>query len=145
MRLLPDSAPTDDPISDVLARFAGLADRIDARRSELAAILQRIESHETIEDEFFKSTDALRNANIEAPYLGRRVSTAASFLPLNLPLYSLVIFGVIPSAVAERLAVRAPTHLGGILAELATVIGLSDLFPRLHVSDASRDVFVRDH
>jgi acyl-CoA reductase-like NAD-dependent aldehyde dehydrogenase len=144
-RLLPDSLQTVDPVSDVLSRFAALADRIDARRGELAAILQRIESHETIEDEFFKSTDALRNANIEAPYFGRQVGTAASFLPLNLPLYSLVIFGVIPSAVAERMAVRAPTHLGRILAELDVVLQLGELFPRVHVSEASREVFVRDH
>jgi len=133
------------PTQSQLERFARLATCIDENRDRLIAILQRSESHETIEDELFKSTDALRNAHIEAEYFDRKVGTAASFLPLNLPLYSLVIFGVIPSAVAGEMFVRAPARLASVLTELAAALDLATSFPEVRVSAADRDTFVRNH
>lgn len=129
----------------LLTRFAELADLIESKRDEIRAVLSRIESRETIEDEIFKSTDALRNAHIEAPHFGRVIGRAASFLPLNLPLYSLVIFGVIPSAVTRLIAVRAPTRLRGVLPELAQILELDVRFPSVLTTDEARDEFVRHH
>lgn len=127
-----------------LDAFALLADRIEARRSELASVLRRIESYETIEDEFFKSIDALRNAHLEVAHYGRRLHRGASFLPLNLPLYSMILFGVLPSAVVDRIAVRAPARLAGVVGELARILDLAEAFPAVEVSSATREAFVRD-
>jgi aldehyde dehydrogenase (NAD+) len=128
-----------------LERFAELAGRIERARGDLTALLRNIESQETIDDELFKSIDALRNADIEAPYFGRKLATGASFLPLNLPLYSLVLFGVLPTAVVERLSVRAPARLGDVVGRIGVVLGIPEAFPGLRISSASREEFVRDH
>jgi acyl-CoA reductase-like NAD-dependent aldehyde dehydrogenase len=129
----------------MLAEFARLADIIEARVDALTELLCEVESYETIENEIWKSMDALRNAHLEVQWFDRRMERAAAFLPLNLPLYSLILFGVIPSAVSRCLHVRAPARLADIMSRVCKILDLGEVFPSVVVSTASREAFVAAH
>ena len=126
-------------ISDKLLQ---LADIIESKADHIHSILNKIESYETRMDEIEKSIDALRNHQTEKELGNKSVHSMSSFLPLNLPLYSLVIFGVIPASLSDNMYVRGPSLLTDKIQELSKLLELEQLFPDLVVSDASKEEFI---
>lgn len=85
-----------------------LADHIDAKREDFHDILVPYQTYEVVEHEIKSAISSLRN--IEVEYKGfeqpRDKVTASCFLPVNMPLYSLILYAVLPSYYFETLYVR---------------------------------------
>ena len=95
-------------LSDV-AVAAGFAAHLETHRDEILEVLTQHESHETAVDEIERSVHALRGLHREMHNLRiAHVGDVAAFLPINLPLYSLVLFAAVPSLMADRVFVRSP-------------------------------------
>jgi len=126
-------------------RFSEFAKIIRSREAQLARYLRSIESQQVVDDEIAKSTDALLRSRHEVDLFKTRVPSLASILPLNLPLYSLVLFGIIPTGIARNIFVRPPTALHSVFKELIDVLELELYFPQLHVFFGNKDAFVESY
>lgn len=128
---------------DEVLRAEQCAAYIELNRDSLVAILTRLESHEAAEEEVDSSIDALRNVHRELANLRRgSVSSIAVFLPINLPLYSLVLFAAIPSLMADRVDVRLPAATPEWVTDVAACAGLGRFFPRVALHEATRRQFI---
>ncbi|WP_326762815.1 aldehyde dehydrogenase family protein [Streptomyces phaeochromogenes] len=128
-----------------LAADLAAAEHIDTCRAELLEVLTRYESFETATDEIDRSLDTLRNLHREVPGLRTaRAGRTAVFLPVNLPLYSLVLFAAVPSLAADSVTVRGPAATAEWHAQVLAVSGLGRYFPRLELVHTTRRTFIQD-
>ena len=132
------------PRSVVTAREAclNLAAAIERHGAALREILRSIESEETIEDELFKTLDALCNLEREGVTDYAVVGRGAAFMPLNLPLYSLVIFGIIPGLFAHEVYMRPPELMRNVVSRLLDVLADDPLVRRLQACNMERRSFL---
>jgi acyl-CoA reductase-like NAD-dependent aldehyde dehydrogenase len=142
-----DGPPASDRrvIGRILATAHAAADFIEQHRQEILAELTRHESHEAAEDEIARSVEALRHLYREHAHLGAGVDSISVFLPINLPLYSLVLFAAIPSVVAKDVAVRSPAATPEWVRSVAAVSGLLRFFPGIRLLTVTRREFVQSH
>jgi acyl-CoA reductase-like NAD-dependent aldehyde dehydrogenase len=118
--------------------------RIIKNKKVITDLLLNIESYETIKDELFKSIDCLKNISVEKGYLNyTRVNYISAFFPVNLPLYSLIIFGFIPSLMCKRIFIRPPRVIAGIIKELKTILFDNDC--SIHVVNDDRRSFIENY
>jgi aldehyde dehydrogenase (NAD+) len=119
------------------------ADHLVRERDAILRVLMEFESHEAATEELNSSIDALRNLHRELVHLRRgSVPTVAVFLPINLPLYSLILFAAVPSLMAERVDVRLPAATPDWLLAVADAAGLDRFFPRMHLHRVTRRQFI---
>ena len=101
------------------------ADRLETNADAVVRVLTQHESHETAVAEVESSIDALRNLHRELSHLRKgTLDTVSVFLPINLPLYSLILFGAVPSLMASRVDVRLPAATPDWVQEVAASAGL---------------------
>lgn len=81
--------------SELCKLFSCLADEIAVNYDEIVEILCRIETKKTAVNEINKTIKALKSYNSEDKYLADMspLGVVAVFLPFNMPLYSLVLYG----------------------------------------------------
>ncbi len=110
----------------------------------LVMMLGKYESYETAKDEIARSISALGGARDEFKYLTipENQLRIATFFPLNLPLYSLVIFALVPGLFAERVVIRAPTTMQVIVNELFNLLDLQEVLPNIVIKNISRATFL---
>ncbi|MFJ9619764.1 aldehyde dehydrogenase family protein [Streptomyces noursei] len=129
-----------------LAAAAAAADHLAAHHTELMKVLRRHESVETASDELDRSIDALRHLHREVPHLrAARAGRVAVFLPVNLPLYSMVLFAAIPSLTADTVTVRGPAATQQWHRDVLLASGLGTYFRRLELVHLTRRAFVQDY
>jgi len=132
----------------VRGNYKSVVDKIEQvlkkKQRILSSILTTYEVYWTAEDEINRSISALSNIDIEQQYLvNSSVQTITSFLPLNLPLYSLILFGVIPSLICEQIHLRPPVLMRNILENLIEVLR-GELPTNIHIHNISRNAFVNN-
>lgn len=136
-----------DTYKDFLKNSETLANRIESQFDEVLGVLLHYETLTTAKDEANRSIETLNGFRDEFD----SVNTAedqlhvSTFFPLNLPLYSLVLFAIAPAAFAEAVHVRAPANMLPILNELATILHLHDLFPAVHIFKSERADFLNHY
>lgn len=82
------------------------------RKKNIVSILVQYETAAMVEDEFKRCFDLLANLEEQEEYLTHKYKKVlASFLPLNQPLYSLMLQVFIPSLIMERVYYRPPALL----------------------------------
>lgn len=122
-----------------------LAEHIERNREVLLPLLRQYETDEAAHDEIARSTEALRGIaaemeNITDPLQGLNIAT---IFPLNLPLYSLIIFGVIPSIFAKNVFIRPPEVMRPILGSLWKILEIHERFPVISLKPTPREAFVQ--
>lgn len=119
-----------------------LADIITEREADLYKLLGHYETHETVHDEILRSVEALRGMKDEfAPITNPLHGISfATFFPLNLPLYSLVLFAVAPSAFASHVFIRPPEVMHEVLRKLWDFLNIKELFPELSLKIVPREL-----
>jgi aldehyde dehydrogenase (NAD+) len=129
---------------DFFTACATLADLIQKREKELVKLLSAYETYETARDEITRSIDALSGAEKEISVIKDPLSdlTISTFFPLNLPLYSLIILGIMPSFFAKDVFLRPPEVMYGILGKLYASLDIHNLFPRISLNATPRHIFV---
>jgi acyl-CoA reductase-like NAD-dependent aldehyde dehydrogenase len=121
-----------------------LAQTIEVKKSELIQLLTHYETHETAEDEILRSIEALSGmrkefSGIKTPLENLSIAT---FFPLNLPLYSLILFAIAPSAFAQHIFLRPPEVMHEVLHKLWDFLELPSLFPNISLKIVPRHIFV---
>lgn len=119
-----------------------LARNIESNYDLLVEVLLKYESHETAKDELSRSIDCLNNISQEIEWLiSGKVNLICTFFPINLPLYSLIIFGVVPSFMANELVVRPPVLVKTILQEICEILKISEIVDNIKFVDLERNLF----
>jgi acyl-CoA reductase-like NAD-dependent aldehyde dehydrogenase len=122
------------------------ADHLEEHREAILTVLTRHESHEAATEEIDGSIDTLRNLHRERAHLRRgAVESVAVFLPINLPLYSLVLFALVPSLMADRVDVRTPAATPEWLTDIAEAAQLRRFFPRVNLHVLTRRQFIENY
>jgi acyl-CoA reductase-like NAD-dependent aldehyde dehydrogenase len=134
-----------DNIEEFYAACAKLKKAIKENESALIALLSHYETHETVQDEISRSMETLDGIRKEFSTIKRPLSglALATFFPLNLPLYSLVLFAVVPSAFAAHVFIRPPEVMEEVLSKLWKLLDLNHLFPNIALKVTPRHIFVQ--
>ncbi len=144
-RHTPRPARTRHPrlIEKLIRERIAFADVIIERQDDIRRLLSSYETHETIEHELHSSIDALRGIRKELDVIPHPATdlTISAFFPLNLPLYSLVLYGIIPSVFCQKVYARPPEVMHGILEELSRILELDKRFP-VAITPLPRQIFV---
>lgn len=138
---------TEAPIKNrqsFINQCIAFGDVIEKKKPELIALLTDYETHETAHDEISRSIEALRGVEEEFKPITDPLQgiTMATFFPLNLPLYSLVLFGIIPSFFTSNIYIRPPEVMHKILHTLWEILGIDKRFPELSLKTTPRHVFL---
>lgn len=122
---------------------AKLAARLESHCETLHRLLTKHETSATAADELARSLRTLRGLHLESSYVQRvRLASLASFLPLNQPLYSLVLFGIVPAMMADAVAVRPSAETGQLVPQLWSILSTPPLAERLSVHQTTHGSFV---
>lgn len=122
------------------------ADHLESEQVLIVQLLTKHESYEAAVGELHSSIDALRNMHRELVGLRQgAVADISVFLPINLPLYSLVLFAAVPSLMADRVDVRLPAATPAWVRAVADAMKLHEFFPRVHLNELTRRRFINEH
>ncbi len=133
------------PDAESTLKVKQLSENIKAHKEQIYDLLTHYESFTTAEQEVWLAIDCLENIGLEKEHLaGDKVGQTAVFLPLNLPLYSLITFCVVPSLMSENLTFRPPKMLTSLFEELTRQLELTKLFDSVKMTSQSRNSFVKD-
>lgn len=127
------------------AFFNQVADILEKNKKEIESILSAINTPEGTAFEFEQSIDALRNAeHIELFNLqnSKTLNHAAVYASTNVPLYTLVVHGLIPASISKNVWFRTPERTRGIYQRLYDLIfsNLDLSFQKgLHLLTENRD------
>ncbi|MDB5182406.1 MAG: ALDH-like protein [Candidatus Saccharibacteria bacterium] len=108
------------------------------------SILSKYETYETANDEIDRAIATLKGLEEEFSPIKKPLDslTISTFFPLNLPIYSLVIFGIAPSAFAKNVFIRPPEVMHEVLTELYSYLKINDLFPNISLHAVQRYIFM---
>lgn len=123
-----------------------LAEHILKNRKALHYILRKFENYDVVEDEINKSADVLKNIADLKKYFKGRVNLISTFLPLNIPLYSFVLFAVIPSYQTQSMAVRVPAAILTLFSEVYKVLSAeNNILKNISLYEGKRKDFVNEY
>lgn len=133
-------------MNDIIKNTQRLAALIENNKNQLMDILTTYESYETALDEITRSLDCLQNINIEIPYLCfKKIDSMSVFFPLNLPLYSLVLFAIIPSFTSRKIFARPPNLMQEVLKKICITLNIEENFPSLKFVYMDRRLFLEGY
>jgi acyl-CoA reductase-like NAD-dependent aldehyde dehydrogenase len=100
------------------------------------------ESFETAVDEIQLSLDCLKNISEEMEWLASgKVKLLCAITPINLPLYSLIIFAIVPSFMAEEVVMRPPVLMREVLQKILELLKIQASFPHIKFTHIERRLF----
>lgn len=125
-------------------RVDTLCQSIKENKQSIKNFLCVYETTATAEDEIERSINTLEGLRDETKEYSRPTVDlkVAVFFPLNLPLYSLILFAVAPHFFAKEVFVRCPEVMTEVLGTLSEVIGLPETFPNIKLVHCSRTTFL---
>lgn len=115
-------------------------------KEKILTILTRIETWQTAEDELARTINCFENLErMQSRYLSiGTVASITSFLPLNQPLYSFVLFVVVPSFTSEKVFFRPPLLLWDLFTELIDIFDIIAL-KTITMCKVSRSYFLENY
>ncbi|MEO6077702.1 MAG: aldehyde dehydrogenase family protein [Candidatus Andersenbacteria bacterium] len=133
--------------NNVVEHAKSFADHLESQVSNVHTVLRKYESKQVVDDEISRSLEACRSlAEIEEYFPNNPLSQkTAVFLPLNLPLYSFVLFAAMPAYQSNSLVLRAPHRMREIFTDLFNVLSLIDHYPNIQLFAGSREHFLSQH
>jgi aldehyde dehydrogenase (NAD+) len=119
--------------------------KLENEREKILTILTRIETVKTAEDELQRAIACFRDLGLQFQFLSSgKVDSIASFLPLNQPLYSFVLFVIVPSFTSEKVFFIPPFLLWDLFVELAKVFEIATT-ETIIMYNVSRKVFLEKY
>ena len=113
-----------------------LKERIKNNKVELLNILRKIERDNVVNTEIELSIQALEH---NYKYSKRNNLVCSSYLPMNLPLYSLIVYVAIPRRNCERCFYRPASTTNAVLKELHELLKLDEF--NINLVDLPRQEF----
>lgn len=116
-----------------------------AHEAEIIKLLVTYETHDAAQDEITRSIEALQGFKDEIYSLDNHIDdlNIATIFPLNLPLYSLIIFGVAPSVYSSNVFIRPPEIMTDMLNELFKILKIDELFSNISLKPSPRHIFIQ--
>lgn len=120
------------------------AAHLKSNTTTIHKILRKYESKLVIDNEINRSVESLENIEEIGRYFSKSSISqhTAVFLPINLPLYSFVLYGAMPAYQSESLTIRTPGRIKDIFSELFEGLSLAGHYPNVRIFDGSREHFV---
>jgi aldehyde dehydrogenase (NAD+) len=118
------------------------AEHLASIRIEITAELAAYQSYAATQDEFERIFECLGALDEIKDYLSRRTGLVVVFFPLNLPLYALCLYGIIPALVADQVYIRAPQRMTTLIKRLLPLLQVDQFFPNISMSFFGREQFV---
>ncbi len=133
--------------TNVIDHACNLAEHLESNKSNIHQVLRKCQSKEVVDDEIERSVEAMRHlSEIQKYFLATTLSQkTASFLPLNLPLYSFILFAAMPAYQSVSVAIRAPQRMRNIFNELWETLSLGDFYENVSLFEGTRDHFLTNH
>lgn len=138
-------SPASQTLESFYKECRDFAELIEQKQQEIIELVTTYETHATIQHEIRSSIDALHNVEAEFSSIAKPLSdiTISAFFPLNLPLYSLVLYALIPSAFCKAIYVRPPEVMGELLEQLSELLEVgTTYFKPVTVKSIPRHVFL---
>lgn len=126
-------------------RCLTLSNFIKKNKKILAAILTDYESYNVAMDEIRGATDTLDNISREKEFLVGQQFKISVFFPLNLPLFSTILFLVIPSFFSEAVYVRVPILARDIINKIFEQLKIKEIFPEIKITNFERADFIENY
>ncbi len=139
------SSTAKDSFDEIRIHANAFADHLLSHSNVIHGVLRRYQSKDVVDDEIQRSVEMLRNIDELQSYFISKVNKVSAFLPLNLPLYSFVLFAAVPSYQSLELVVRAPERMGMIFDELCHALSLDDFYKNIIFFSGKRQDFVDIH
>ncbi len=139
------SSSKNDSFDEIRAHANAFADHLLNHSSVIHKVLRKYQSKEVVDDEIKRSVEMLRNIDELQDYFTGKVSKISVFLPLNLPLYSFVLFAAVPSYQSLQLVVRAPERMSVVFDELCRALSLENFYKNIIFFNGKRQDFVDTH
>lgn len=120
-----------------------MAESIELKKEQLCNFLSLYETRRIAYDEIRRSLSTLNGFRDE--FTDKRFTQelkAAVFFPLNLPLYSLILFAVAPCYFCNTVYVRCPVQMRDVLVGLIDILDVGNIFPNIDIVNCSRTVFL---
>lgn len=128
----------------IISKAHDLVEKINQQSGALKTILSEYQTHCTTDYEIERSIRTLKGINNNIQYLAsdKTIASAAVVLPSNLPLYSLVVFGLIPSFMAGEVNIRPNALLQEkhIVMRMSEILNLNSSFPNVKIVNAKEHV-----
>jgi aldehyde dehydrogenase (NAD+) len=131
--------------SDAIFHAQSFAEHLLQNRGLIHSVLEEYESYEVIEDEITRSVDVLNNIDKLKDFFSGHVLKTSVFLPLNLPLYSFVLFAAVPSYQSWEVFVRPPARMTAMFSILCEKLSFKTFFPAIFFFSGTRDAFVENN
>ncbi len=131
----------------IIAHAELFANHLEANVSVIHRILRRCQSKGVVDDEIQRSVEALRSIREIVTYFTEMPLSheTVAFLPLNLPLYSFILFAVMPAYQSMSLIVRAPQIMRDVSVEMFDALSIGEFYPNIRVFSGTRENFLDQH
>lgn len=130
-------------MEETIRKCRDLANIILSNKDSLVNILLVYESFEVAEDEIIRSVDCLNNIQRELGHIyGSHVGVISVFMPVNQPLYSLILFGVIPSFMTDNVYIRLPLVARETTTNIFKLLDLALSFSNITILNLERAIFL---
>lgn len=134
-------------LTNVVDHARSFAEHLESNASNIHQVLRQCQSKEVVDDEIERSIETMRHlSEIQKYFLATTLSQkTAVFLPLNLPLYSFVLFAAMPAYQSVAVTIRAPQRMRTIFNELWDTLALKDFYENVSLFEGTRDHFLTNH
>ena len=132
--------------SEVQSACQELYNHIKLNYDSIINILTDYESYTVAVDEVQRAMDCLHTANINESYYNHAcLNQGTSFLPLNLPLYSLILFGVMPSFQTNKIYLKPPQTSAEIYKKVYDSLKIDHFFKNIELKCIDRELFLENY
>jgi hypothetical protein len=134
-----DDIVLDSEKNNPMSKFIGI---LQDQEVTICNLLSSFQDSSVTSYELKRTALAMKGMTVDSfkrESLGLR---AASFLPLNLPIYSLFLFGIAPSFYCSSVSIRAPTVLTKIFPDVMKLLEIDTYFPQIELFLDERHQFV---
>lgn len=118
------------------------AEAIKANEELLIEAMLEYEPYEAVKDQIARSINCLENIESEFKHFDFELNKYGAFLPLNLPLYSIVLFALIPSLYSKQVFARPPQVAAKTVEKIVSIIASYIPLDGIEISNYSRSDFL---
>jgi lysyl-tRNA synthetase class 1 len=133
-----------DALEQVYSRASQLALKIRQKSDKLKSILVDYQTRAVTDYEIERSISTLQGLHYNEVYFtGGKIDDIAVMLPSNLPLYSLILFGVIPSLLSKNISIRPNSLLQehDIISRIHNELELGSSFSNIEIVNCDHEGF----
>lgn len=112
---------------------------LEINKKEIIEVLKEVETEDVAIEEYNLSIAALENNK----YNSKQVKKIVSFLPMNLPLYSLIAYVIVPRICSENSVYRPSTLTKNQLQKIHNILNLTEY--NINLFTGTREKFMQEH